>query len=48
MEIKCGIEVGKDVTLDELRAQGYKAFYIAIGARADAKRVSPVRMQKVS
>ncbi len=30
-EIKCGVEVGKDVTLDELRAQGYKAFYIAIG-----------------
>jgi len=30
-EIKCGVEVGKDITLDELRAQGYKAFYIAIG-----------------
>ena len=30
-EIKCGVEVGKDVTLDELRQQGYKAFYIAIG-----------------
>ena len=30
-EIRCGVEVGKDVTLDELRAQGYKAFYIAIG-----------------
>ncbi len=30
-EIKCGVEVGKDVTLDELRAQGYKAFYVAIG-----------------
>lgn len=30
-EIKCGIEVGKDITLDELRKQGYKAFYIAIG-----------------
>ena len=33
VEIKCGIEVGKDVTLDELRAQGYKAFYIAIGCQ---------------
>ena len=31
VEIRCGVEVGKDVTLDELRAQGYKAFYIAIG-----------------
>lgn len=30
-EIRCGVEVGKDVTLDELRADGYKAFYIAIG-----------------
>ena len=30
-EIRCGVEVGKDVTLDELRAQGYKAFYVAIG-----------------
>ena len=30
-EIRCGIEVGKDITLDDLRSQGYKAFYIAIG-----------------
>jgi NADPH-dependent glutamate synthase beta subunit-like oxidoreductase len=30
-EIRCGVEVGKDITLDELRAQGYKAFYLAIG-----------------
>ena len=30
--IKTGVEVGKDVTLEELRAQGYQAFYIAIGA----------------
>ncbi len=29
--IKTGVEVGKDITLEELRAQGYKAFYIAIG-----------------
>lgn len=33
VEIKSGIEVGKDITLDELRAQGYKAFYIAIGCQ---------------
>ncbi len=30
-EIKCGVEVGKDVTLDDLRKQGYKAFFVAIG-----------------
>ena len=33
VEIRCGIEVGKDLTLDELRRQGYKAFYIAIGCQ---------------
>ncbi|MBV1819554.1 FAD-dependent oxidoreductase, partial [Bacteroidales bacterium MSK.15.36] len=37
VEFKCGVEVGKDVTLDELRAQGYKGFYIAIGAQAGRK-----------
>lgn len=31
---KTGIEVGKDITLDELRADGYKGFYLAIGAQA--------------
>ncbi len=30
-EIRCGVEVGKDITIEELRKQGYKAFYIAIG-----------------
>ena len=30
-EIRCGVEVGRDITLDELRAQGYKAFYVVIG-----------------
>ena len=33
VEIKTGVEVGKDITLDELRSQGYKAFYIAIGCQ---------------
>ncbi len=33
VEIKLGVEVGKDVTLDGLREQGYKAFYIAIGCQ---------------
>ena len=33
-EFRCGVEVGRDVTLDELRAQGYKAFFVAIGMQA--------------
>ena len=32
-EIKCGVEVGKDVTIADLKKQGYKAFYIAIGCQ---------------
>lgn len=34
VEIRTGIEVGKDITIDELRKQGYKAFYVAIGCGA--------------
>lgn len=37
VEIRCGIEVGKDVTIDELRKQGYKAFYVAIGCQGGRK-----------
>ena len=33
VEIKCGVEVGKDVTIQQLREQGYEAFYIAIGCQ---------------
>ncbi|MDD7416585.1 MAG: FAD-dependent oxidoreductase [Treponemataceae bacterium] len=33
VEIKLGVEVGKDITLKQLREQGYKAFYIAIGCQ---------------
>lgn len=40
-EIRCGVEVGKDVTLEELRAQGYKAFYIAIGLQNGRKANIP-------
>ncbi|MBR1624175.1 MAG: FAD-dependent oxidoreductase, partial [Clostridia bacterium] len=32
-EIKCGVEVGKDITIEDLKKQGYKAFYIAIGCQ---------------
>lgn len=41
VEIKCGVEVGKDITLDELRGQGYKAFYIAIGCQGGRKAGIP-------
>lgn len=34
VEIKTGVEVGRDITLDELRQQGYKAFYLAIGCQS--------------
>ncbi len=37
VEFKCGIEVGKDVTIQQLREQGYKAFYAAIGAQGARK-----------
>lgn len=33
VEIKLGVEVGKDVTIPQLREQGYKAFYLAIGCQ---------------
>ncbi len=33
VEIRCGVEVGRDVTLDELREQGFMAFYVAIGCQ---------------
>ena len=41
VEFKCGVEVGKDVTLAELRAQDYKAFYIAIGCQGGRKAGVP-------
>jgi NADPH-dependent glutamate synthase beta subunit-like oxidoreductase len=31
VEIRCGVEVGKDITIQQLRGQGYKAFFVAIG-----------------
>ena len=36
-EIKCGVEVGKDVTIEDLRKQGYKAFYVAPGLQSPGK-----------
>ncbi len=34
VKFRTGIEVGKDITLKDLRSQGYQAFYLAIGAQA--------------
>lgn len=39
--IKTGVEVGKDITLEELREQGYQAFYIAIGCQGGRKTGVP-------
>lgn len=33
VEIKCGVEVGKDISIKELKKEGYKAFYVAIGCQ---------------
>ena len=33
---RCGVEVGRDVTIDELRRQGFDAFYLAVGAQKSA------------
>ncbi len=37
VEIKCGVEVGKDITIQQLREEGYKGFYVAIGAQGGRK-----------
>ena len=37
VQFQTGVEVGKDVTLDTLRTQGYRAFYVAIGAQGGRK-----------
>jgi NADPH-dependent glutamate synthase beta subunit-like oxidoreductase/NAD-dependent dihydropyrimidine dehydrogenase PreA subunit len=37
VKFKTGVEVGKDVTLAELRQQGFNGFYVAIGAQGGRK-----------
>ena len=37
VEIRCGVEVGKDITIEDLREQGYKGFYAAIGCQRGRK-----------
>lgn len=37
VEFKTGVEVGKDITITELKKQGFDGFYLAIGAQAGRK-----------
>ena len=37
VEFRCGVEVGKDITIQQLREQGYKGFYVAVGLQACGK-----------
>lgn len=39
VEFQCGVEVGKDITLGELRRKDFKAFYLAIGCQGGRKAV---------
>ena len=41
VEFRCGVEVGKDITIPELREEGYKAFYVAVGAQGGRKAGVP-------
>ena len=37
VELRCGVEVGKDVTIDQLRAEGYQGFYVAVGLQSGGR-----------
>lgn len=37
IEFRTGVDVGKDITITQLREEGYNAFYIAIGAQGGRK-----------
>ena len=37
VEIRTGVEIGKDVTVPQLEAQGYEAFYLATGSGKEIK-----------
>ena len=41
VQFKTGVAVGSDITLDALRAEGFKAFYLAVGASRGAKLRCP-------
>jgi len=37
VEFRCGVEVGKDITIQQLREQGFKGFYVAVGLQKASK-----------
>ncbi len=37
VEFRTGVEIGKDITLQQLRDEGYKAFYLAVGLQGTRK-----------
>ena len=37
VEIKCNVEVGKDISIEQLRQEGFKGFYVAIGCQKGRK-----------
>ena len=37
VEFRCGIEVGKDITIQQLREEGFQAFYVAVGLQKALK-----------
>ncbi len=41
VEFKCGVNVGEDITIQDLRHEGYKAFYLAIGLQGGRKAGVP-------
>ncbi len=41
VEFRCGVEIGKDLTIAQLKEQGYKAFYLAIGLQGGRKAGVP-------
>ena len=36
VEFRCGVEIGKDITIQQLREEGFEAFYLGIGAQKAA------------
>jgi len=41
IELRTNTEVGKDITMDQLRKQGYQAFFVAVGAQRGMKMGLP-------
>ena len=37
VEFRCGVEVGKDVTIAQLREEGYQGFYVAVGLQSGGR-----------